>query len=167
MPPLEPKPCCLHARPLQCTCVWLHFLLWKYLHCCPILLSFNTKEKLLQLWRWFGRLALKHCVPGFNVGLMGHSIRAEFASLINICWLAGTFRVNSVDLHTWRAHSPLAESSGLNPIAMFALRADIFGLFDRFIQCSTSRELPLVFPRPFNNWIYYWLENTTIKWNSV
>lgn len=34
-------------------CVWLHFLLWKYLHCCPILLSFNTKEKLFQLWRWF------------------------------------------------------------------------------------------------------------------
>lgn len=35
-------------------CVWLHFPLWKYLHCCPILLTSNTKEKLFQLQRWFG-----------------------------------------------------------------------------------------------------------------
>lgn len=80
------------------------FLLWKYLHCCPILLSFNTKEKLFQLWRWCGGPARALCV-GF-MGSVGHFIR--------ICQLILTHgthtrywlnpQVRSHHSHCWYVH---------------------------------------------------------------
>lgn len=68
-------------------CVWLHFPLWKYLHCCPILLTSNTKEKLFQL-------DLKHC---FVMGVSGIFYRSRVCQLgkylpvsrdipCHVCW---------------------------------------------------------------------------------